>query len=447
MNLHFPKIKQLQQDFKNIDNIPETAVTEVWKTFQEVVELFYDRFKMNKELRDLDFKKNLEIKTALIEEARKLEEMEDVVDAEHRLQELHVTWRETGPVAKEVREDLWEQFRAASTIVNKRHQAYFEERKAQAKKNEDLKISLCEKIEAIDVDGIKTFAEWETKTKEILDLQSQWKEIGFASRKSNNVLFGRFRKACDDFFSCKSEAYKKTKEELNLNLARKTELCERAEAIKESGDIKEGVKKILELQEEWKKIGAVPRKYNDSIWNRFRAACNYFFDERRKQTASVRKSEQENLSVKKALLDELRNLNLDVDKAEAVRVVKSIQAKWQSAGFVPFKDKDIIQKEYRALLDEIYAKLDVKFTRDRISKFEERMSSSDSQPDRERDKLFRALEGRKNELKTYENNLCFFNVKSKEGSQMLKDMERKMQRLRSEIEEIKEKIRLIDSKQ
>lgn len=448
INLHFPKFKQLQLDFKQITDIPESAVSETWKSFQTVVEQFYDRFMMNKELRDLDFKKNLEIKRELIEEAKKLAEMQDVVAASRALQDLHAKWRETGPVAKELRDIIWDEFKSASTVINKRHQDYFESRKEAEKANELAKTALCEKIEAIDIENVPGFAKWDELTNQVLELQAEWKKLGFASKKANNLLFARFRKSCDEFFAKKAESYKRNKEELAENLRRKTELCEKAEALKESADIKDGIAKVAELQAEWKKIGAVPRKYNESIWNRFREACNYFFDERKKQNASVRKAENYNFEIKTAIIAELRKVDLEGSRDEAVRQVRELQTKWQQTGFVPFKKKDKLQEEYKEVVDGIYSKLDIRHSRERMSRFEDKVSrmAGDDSLGRERDKLVRALEGRKAELKTYENNMGFFNVKSSQGNAMLKEMEKKMDRLKRDIEEIKEKIALLDSK-
>jgi len=448
INLHFPKFKQLQVEFKEISDIPESAVAETWKAFQQVVEQFYDRFMMNKELRDLDFKKNLEIKRELIEEARKLAEESDVVVASRRLQDLHAKWRETGPVAKELRDEIWEEFKQASTVVNKRHQEYFESRKEAEKANEVAKTELCEKIEAIDLDSIDSFAKWNELTNQVLELQAEWKKLGFASKKVNNILFARFRKVCDDFFARKSEAFKKNKEELSENLRKKIELCEKAEALKESADIKEGIEKVTALQAEWKTIGAVPRKNNESVWNRFREACNYFFDERKKQNASTRIAENENLKIKQDIIAELKKIDLEGSKDEALALVRELQAKWRATGFVPIRKKEKIQGEYKEAVDAVYSKLDVRQSRERMSRFEDKVAriAADGTLGRERERLNRQLSDRKNELKNYENNMLFFNVKSSQGNAMVKEMEKKMERLKRDIEEIQQKISLLDSK-
>lgn len=447
INLHFPKFKQLQQEFRQITEIPESAVSETWKVFQAVTEQFYDRFMMNKELRDLDFKKNLEVKRDLIEQARSLADVADVVEASRRLQDLHAKWRETGPVAKELRDEIWEEFKGASTVVNKRHQDYFEARKEAEKTNEDAKTALCEKIEAIDLDGISGFSKWDELTKQVLDMQAEWKTLGYASKKANNLLFARFRKSCDDFFAAKAESFRKNKEEHADNLRRKTELCEKAEALRESSDVKDGIKEVVRLQEEWKKIGPVPKKYNDTVWQRFREACNYFFDERKKQTASARKTENENFEIKSAILENLRKVDLEKPREEALKEVRELQAQWQQTGFVPFRKKEKLQADYRELMDEIYGKLNVRLSNERMSRFEDRIANAGKAGmSREREKLIRALESRRNELKTFENNMGFFNVKSNQGSAMLREMEKKIERLKKDIEEIGDKIRLLDSK-
>lgn len=446
INLHFPKFKQLQQDFKDINDIPESAVTDIWKEFQTVVEQFYDRFKMNMELRDLDFKKNLEAKQELIRRAKELAGMEDVVAAERDLQDLHLKWREIGPVAKEYRETIWEEFKEVSTIVRRRQQEYFMARKEEEKANEEAKIALCEKIEAIDFSEFSSYSQWDAASKSIIETQAQWKEIGHINRRQNNELYARFRKACDDFFNAKNEFFKKSREVLQANLAAKQALCEKAESIAaDPQDLKQATDKLRDLQAQWKKIGAVSQKYSDEIWTRFRAACNPVFEEYKKQGASERQAERDNLKAKREILDKLKAFDLEQDKHEAARLLKAIQAEWNEIGFVPFRDKNKIQAEYRELCNDLYAKLDMKYTNDRLSRFQQKISSGGSNQNSERDKLQRAYDARKNDLVNYENNLGFFNVKSKEGNSMLKDLERKMDRLRSEMEEIRQKIAILDS--
>lgn len=448
VNVKFPEFQQLQQEFLAIKDVPATAETETWKQFQTVREAFYDHLKMNKELRDLDFKKNLELKRGLIEEARKLSEVGDPVAAFRQLQALHDEWRNIGPVAKDIRETLWEEFREVSAVVNRRHQEYFEKRKASEQVNEEAKTKLCEEIEAINPAECTTFAEWNKMTDKIIDLQKQWKEYGYASKKANTALYARFRKACDNFFEAKTVFFHKMREDFNENMARKIALCERAEALKDNKDIKNPTAEIVKLQAEWKTIGSVPRKQSDEIWNRFTEACNYFFDERKRQNKERRKEEVANLEAKKAIIEQLKALPLDGDRREVMGKVKELQAAWNNAGFVPFKVKDQIFKEYREICDTLYNTYSERESRQRMNNWQERVGKMRGDGQKvlsERDKLVRALEARRNELHTIENNMGFFNVKSSEGNSMVRDMERKLARLRDEIAEIQNKIKILDT--
>ncbi len=448
VNVKFSEFQQLQQDFKAIKDIPATAETEIWKNFQTVVEQFYDHLKMNKELRDLDFKKNLEAKKALVEEAKKLEEQSDPVAAFRSLQSLHDEWRNIGPVAKELRESLWDEFKEASTVINKRHQEYFEQRKATEQANEEAKTQLCEEIEAIDLSTLNSFNAWTAATDKVIELQKKWKEYGFASKKANTALYTRFRKACDDFFSGKTEYFQKTKDEFNTNLEKKTALCEKAEALKETDDIRKAANEIVKLQAEWKKIGSVPRKQSDAIWQRFQTACNYFFDERKKLNSAKRDEENANLDAKRAIIAKLKELPLDGDRREVIGQVKELQAEWQKIGFVPFKLKDKVYAEYREACDALYGAYEARENKARMTNFRERVNElkgSGQKLDRERDKLLRAYEARKAELKTIENNMGFFNVKSSAGNSMVKEMENKIKRLKEDMAQIEEKIAILDA--
>lgn len=450
INLRFPEFQQLQQDFKTIKEVPPTAETEIWKNFQTVVEQFYDHLKMNKDLRDLDFKKNLEAKKALVQEARNLESMSDPVAAFRALQQLHDEWRNIGPVAKELRESLWEEFKEASTVINKRHQDYFEQRKAGELANEEAKTALCEEMESIDLSGLNSFNAWSAATDKVMELQKRWKEYGFASKKANAALYARFRKACDQFFAGKTEYFQKTKDEFNVNLEKKTALCERAEALKESDDIRKATNEIVRLQAEWKKIGSVPRKQSDAIWQRFQNACNYFFDERKKLNNARREEENANLEAKRAIIAALKELPLDGDRREVIGRVKELQADWQKAGFVPFKMKDKLYAEYREVVDSLYHSYEARENKARMSNFQDRVSElkGDGQKlGRERDRLQRAYESRKAELQTIENNMGFFNVKSSAGNSMLREMENKLRRLREDMEQIRQKIAILDSEE
>lgn len=449
INLHTSKFRQLEQEFKNITDIPASSVTDTWRQFTLLVDQFYDSRKMNIELRDLDFKKNLEIKNRLILQAEKLSEETDVIKAFKTLQDLHDQWRTIGPVAKEIREELWARFKEASTVVNKRHQDFFEERKAQEKENEERKTALCEEIEAIDLDSLNSFSAWDEATKTILSLQARWKELGFASKKVNNQLFSRFRKSCDDFFTQKAQYFKKTKDEFASNLEKKIALCEQVEALLNREDVKGATEKIVALQKEWKTIGSVARKRSDEVWNRFTTACNQFFDAKKKASAEVRKEENANLDAKREIIEALKAIPADTDRQESIKMLRNLQQKWNSIGHVPYKMKDKIYDEYRSLADALYSRLDVNENRSRMNDFVDKideMNGDSNRLGRERDRLVRALENRRNELKTYENNLGFFNIKSQAGNSMLKEMQRKMERIKADMEEIQTKINLIDSK-
>lgn len=448
VNTKFPEFQQLQVDFKEIKDVPATAETDIWKQFQNVVERFYDNLKINKELRDFDFKKNLEAKRALIDEAKKLESVSDPVAAFRSLQGLHDQWRAIGPVAKEIRDEIWDEFKDASTVINKRHQDYFEQRKASELANEEAKTKLCEEIETIKSDEIKTFAEWNATTERIVELQKKWKEYGYASKKANTVLYNRFRKACDDFFAAKAAYFQRTKDELNSNLEKKTALCEKAESLKNSDDVKKATDEIVKLQTEWKSIGSVPRKHSDALWQRFTSACNYFFDERKRQNKERHREEQENLDRKRDIIARLSELPKDGDRREIMPKIKELQAEWQTVGFVPFKMKDKIFTEYRAVCDALYDAYNQREARQRMSNFQNRVSElkgDGNKINRERDRLIRVCESRRMELKTIENNMGFFSVKSSAGNSMLKDMENKVKRIKEDIKELEAKIALLDA--
>ena len=448
VNVKFNEFQQLQQVFRAIKEIPATAETETWKEFQTVCEQFYDHLKLNKELRDLDFKKNLEAKKALVEQAKALNEVNDPIQAFRQLQVLHEEWRNIGPVAKDVRESLWEEFREASTAVNRRHQEYFEKRKATEQINEEAKTKLCEEVEAIDTKNFNSYAAWNASTDKIIELQKKWKEYGYASKRANTALYTRFRKACDAFFEAKTEYFHKTREGFSENLAKKIALCERAEALKSAENVKNPTDEIVKLQAEWKTIGSVPRKQSDEVWARFQAACNYFFDERKRQNKERRKEENANLEAKRNIIAELKALPLDGDRREVMGKVKELQAKWNEIGFIPFKLKDSIYKEYRAACDALYDGYSSRESRQRMNSWQERVGKMRGDGQRvlsERDKLVRALENRRSELTTIENNMGFFSVKSSAGNAMVRDLERRISRLRDDIAEIEEKIRLIDN--
>lgn len=450
VNTKFPEFQQLQQDFKAIKDVPPTAETEIWKQFQGVVERFYDNLKINKELRDFDFKKNLEAKRVLIEEARKLEAMSDPIAAFRALQGLHDQWRAIGPVAKEIRDQIWDEFKEASTIINRRHQDYFERRKAAEQANEDAKTVLCDEIETIHIEEMKNVADWNAATDRIIELQKKWKEYGFASRKANAALYARFRKACDNFFEAKTAYFQRTKDELNANLEKKTALCERAEALKDTEDLRKAADEVVKLQAEWKSIGSVPRKHSDALWHRFTTACNYFFDERKKQDKERHRVEMENLEKKRAIIARLAELPKDGDRREVMPRIKELQAEWQNAGFVPFKMKDKIFAEYREICDALYDAYNQRESRNRMANFQNRVSElkgDGNKISRERDRLMRVCEARRMELKTIENNMGFFSVKSSAGNSMVREMENKIKRIKQDIKELEDKIALLDSEE
>lgn len=447
VNRAFPRVKEIQAEFKEIGEVPATEATDLWKNYQGAVEQFYDQLKVNKDLRDYDFRKNLELKTLLCEEAEKLNDEEDIVLAFKRLQNLHDEWRQTGPVAKEVREEIWARFKDASTLVNKKYQSFFEERKARELENEKAKTGICERVEALDFSALKTYSAWDEMTRQILAAQEEWKKLGFASRKVNNTLFTRFRSVCDKFFTLKAEYYREMKEELNANLAKKAALCERAEALRDSTDWKKTADELVRLQKEWKTIGTVPKKHSDNIWHRFQTACDTFFENRKANLSESRAAEQENLKAKRGVIAALKEIPLDSNRAETMPKVKELQAKWQSIGHVPMREKDKLYDEYRAACDALYNNLG----RDRggRSRFEDvinEMGADQQKLYRERERIIRAFEIKRNELKTYENNLGFLSSKSKTGDSMVREMERRIQRIKDDLASIEEKVKLIDAK-
>ena len=445
INRQFNRVKQLQQDFKDAGEVPPSADTEVWKEFQRATERFYDVLKMNKELRDYDFKKNLELKQQLCEDAEALDEEPDVVSAFRKLQEMHNEWREIGPVAKELREELWARFKAASSAINKKYQTFFEDRKSKEKENADAKTALCEKIEAIETDNLKTYTQWDEVTKQIIALQEDWKKLGFASRKANAALFARFRKSCDDFFGKKAEFFKSMKEELSANLAKKIELCERAESLMDSTEWKETTDKFIEMQKEWKAIGPVVKKYSDSVWKRFIAACDHFFEQKKKQNVNVHAVEHDNLKAKKEIIATLRT-TIEEAGEEAAQTVRDLMDRWQTIGHVPFREKDKIYAQYRELIDKSFETLNMRGSRpsgDGGSRGS-RQGGSDRGLS-ERDRLVRTYEQRISELKTFENNMGFLTANTKSGNSLVQEMERRIARLKEEIAELEQKIKDLDN--
>ena len=447
-NKSYTEFKKLQQQWNEVKLVPQAKVNELWKNYQLYVEKFYDLLKLNNEFREYDFKKNLEIKTHLCEAAEKLADEEDVVSAFHQLQKLHQEFRDTGPVAKELRDEIWARFKAASTTVNRRHQQHFEALKEVEQHNLDQKTVICEIIEAIDYKELTSFASWESKTQEVIALQNKWKTIGFAPQKMNVKIFERFRKACDEFFRKKGEFFKSLKEGMNENLEKKRALCEKAEALKDSTDWKATADELTKLQKEWKTIGPVAKKYSDAVWKRFISACDYFFEQKNKATSSQRSVEQENLEKKKNIIEKLNAIDDQMDTEGATQLVRDLMKEWNGVGHVPFKEKDRIYKQYHSQVDKLFERFNISASNKKLSNFKSTISSiQEGSPQalyREREKLVRAFDNMKNELQTYENNLGFLTTSSKKGNSLLTEINRKVEKLKADIELVKEKIKVVD---
>ena len=447
-NKSYTEFKKLQQQWNEVKLVPQAKVNELWKNYQLYVEKFYDLLKLNNEFREYDFKKNLEIKAHLCEAAEKLADEADVVSAFHQLQKLHQEFRDTGPVAKELRDEIWARFKAASTTVNRRHQQHFEALKEVEQHNLDQKTVICEIIEAIDYKELTNFASWESKTQEVIALQNKWKTIGFAPQKMNVKIFERFRKACDEFFRKKGEFFKSLKEGMNENLEKKRALCEKAEALKDSTDWKATADELTKLQKEWKTIGPVAKKYSDAVWKRFISACDYFFEQKNKATSSQRSVEQENLEKKKAIIEKLNAIDDQMDTEEATQLVRDLMKEWNGIGHVPFKEKDRIYKQYHSQVDKLFEHFNISVSNKKLSNFKSTISSiQEGSPQalyREREKLVRAFDNMKNELQTYENNLGFLTTSSKKGNSLLTEINRKVEKLKADIELVKEKIKVVD---
>lgn len=449
INKQYTNFQRLQQEFKDGGDVPPSEEKQLWKEFQTVTEKFYDLWKINKELRDYDFKKNLEAKEVLCDEAEALSAEKDILSAFKKLQVLHDEWRTVGPVVKELRESLWKRFKEASTVVNKRHQAYFEERKAKENENEIAKIAICEEAESVDTAKLTSYSKWDEATKVIIGLQDRWKTLGFASKKVNNDLFVRFRGVCDEFFAKKAAFFKRMKEESAANLAKKHQLCERAEALKDSTDWKKTAEELTALQKEWKTIGPVAKKSGDAVWKRFIAACDYFFENKGKNMTNTRQEEHFNLKAKKAVIEKIKTISDTLQKEEIRKMLKELSQEFQGIGHVPFKDKDKIYEEYKQALNAAYSKYGIDEARTRMEHFAttlEELSSDKSKLYRERERLVRLYEQKSAEVKTFENNLGFFNVTSKAGGSVLKEMERRVQKAKEELTTLEKKIELIDDK-
>ena len=446
-NNAYQEFKALQNEWKEIKAVPAENATDLWKSYQLCVEQFYDLLKLNSEAREYDFKKNYEMKTALCETAERLAEEEDVISAFHQLQELHSQYREIGPVAKELRDEIWNRFKQASTVVNRRHAAHFEAIRSQEEINLTKKEELCEKVEAIANAAAKSSAEWEEKTKEVIAIQAEWKTIGFAPQKMNVKIFERFRSACDAFFNAKNLYFKELKEKFSENIAKKQALVEQAQALADSTDWKATSDKLIQLQKDWKTIGMVPKKLGDELWNNFLNACNKFFEARNAAGAGQRNEEHENLEKKKGIIEQLKAL-IESEEEGIQQKMQALTSEYNGIGHVPFREKDSLFREYHDTLDTLYKKLNASSARRRLDKFKSNLKDAAQRGENavndERTRLQRRFETLKQELQTYENNLTFLSATSKKGNSLIDEMNRKMQKLRDDLDLVKAKIKAIN---
>ena len=447
-NKSYKEFKTLQEEWKEIKNVPAEKANELWRNYQLYVEQFYDLLKLNSEAREYDFKKNLELKTKLCEAAEKLADEADIISAFHQLQKLHQEYRETGPVAKELREEIWTRFKAASTVINKRHQQHFEELRAKEEDNLARKTALCEKVEAIAAEENKGSSDWERHTKEIIDVQTEWKTIGFAPQKMNVKIFERFRAACDDFFGRKAEFFKGLKDTFKENAEKKRALIEKAKALQDSTEWKSTSDKLINLQKEWKTIGMVPKKLGDQLWEEFLGACNKFFEARNAAGAGGRGEERQNLEKKRDVIERLKAAAEEKGEDLKEKVLQLVD-EYQSIGHVPFKEKDKIYEEYHAIIDKLYKELNITVAKRRLSKFKDNLKQvaerGENALDNERARLMRQYEQLKAEVQTYENNLGFLNASSKKGNSLIDEMNRKVQKLKDEVQLVRDKIKAIDA--
>ena len=435
--------KEINQEWNEAKPIPEDKANDIWKSYQMYREQFYDLLKLNHEMREYDFKKNLEMKNALIEKAEALGKLDDAISAFHQLQNLHQQYREIGPVAKELREDVWARFKAASTVVNKRHQEHFEKIREKENNNLELKTALCEKVEAIAESASTTTAEWNEKAQQIIDIQKEWRSIGFAPQKMNQKIFDRFRAACDKFFTERANQFKQFKQGLQANLEKKIALCEKAEALKESTDWNATSKILSDLQKEWKTIGAVPRKNADAVWKRFNEACDFFFENKNKANAGAAEEQKQNLEKKLAIIEKLREAKENV--ANGIEIsVKDMVAEWNSIGHVPFREKDKIYEEFRSLVDFLFKELSASTMQRRLNGFKEGLKNKKEGSRNERQRLIRKFEALRSEIQTYENNLGFISMNSKKANSLTNEIERKIERQKDELELIRQQIAAID---
>ena len=447
-NKNYKEFKALQEQWREIKNVPAEKANELWRNYQLYVEQFYDMLRLNSEAREYDFKKNLELKTALCEAAEKLADEEDVISAFHQLQKLHQEYREIGPVAKEQREEIWNRFKAASSVINKRHQAHFEGVRAKEEDNLARKTVLCEKVEAIAAEENKGSGDWEKRTKQIIDIQTEWKTIGFAPKNMNVKIFERFRAACDDFFGRKAAYFKGLKETFKDNADKKRALIEKAKALQDSTDWKSTGDKLIALQKEWKTIGMVPKKLGDQLWAEFLGACNAFFEARNAAGAGTRGEERENLEKKQAIVEQLKAIAQETGGDLAEKVQKLVE-EYNAIGHVPYKEKDKLYKEYHEILDKLYKDLNISTAKRKLNNFKQNLKQvaerGENALDSERARLFRQYENLKSEIQTYENNLGFLNASSKKGNSLIDEMNRKVQKLKDDMNLVREKIKAIDA--
>ena len=447
-NKAYQEFKALQAEWRDIKNVPAEKANELWRNYQLYVEQFYDLLKLNSEAREYDFKKNLELKTKLCEAAERLAEETDVISAFHQLQKLHAEYREIGPVSKELREEIWQRFKAASTVINKRHQQHFEGIRAREEENLVKKTALCEKVEAIAAEENKGSSDWERHTKEIIDIQTEWKTIGFAPQKMNVKIFERFRAACDDFFGRKAEFFKGLKDTYKENADKKRALIEKAKALQDSTEWKSTSDKLINLQKEWKTIGMVPKKLGDQLWDEFLGACNKFFEARNAANAGTRSEEHQNLEKKRGVIERLKAVAEETDENLQEKVQKLVE-EYQAIGHVPFKEKDKVYEEYHAVLDKLYKELNIGVAKRRLNNFKQNLKQvaerGENALDNERARLFRQYEAIKQEVQTYENNLGFLNASSKKGNSLIDEMNRKVQKLKDDMNLVREKIKAIDA--
>lgn len=449
-NKSYQDFKALQQEWKEIKNIPADKANEVWKNYQLYVEQFYDMLKLNSEAREYDFKKNLEAKTQLCEAAEKLNEEEDVISAFHQLQDLHQQYREIGPVAKELREQIWERFKAASTVINKKHQQHFEDLRAKEEENLAKKTSLCEKVEAANQGEYKTAKDWEKVTQEIIEIQKEWRTIGFAPQKMNVKIFERFRIANDKFFNKKAEFFKGLKDTYSANLEKKQQLVNKAKELADSTDWKKTGDKFIALQKEWKKVGTVPHKQGELLWKEFLDTCNKFFEARNKQNAGSRSEEHANLDKKRNIIAQLKELVIaEISDNDFQKKLKNLAKQYSTIGHVPFKEKDKVYKEYHEAIDAAYKKLHATNAKRHFDNFKNNLKNVAKEGGNalgnERGKLLRRYDQLRIEITTYENNLGFFNTASKKGNNLVEEMNRKIEKLKADLEMVKQKIKAIDA--